>query len=207
MSHDSPEDAHDIPTDSADPVARRMGESRTTDGTIPERPDDLSTTSYRGLTDDALWNEITRVRPSVIIGVKPPQAPRGVFRGRSLTTDDDLAQALAEIAGINGVRRTDGRPRDHEPVRMLNGRPYPAITTDLADIRALSELRRLLSSTTSNLSTSSTASAARCPPTRPTWPTRPSAPTPPTSRPTTSPGTSGTWESRTPGPCSRTPRA
>ncbi|MFD9196071.1 S8 family serine peptidase [Streptomyces phaeochromogenes] len=143
MSDDAPEGPQDFPPGTRDSVAQRLGQSLTVDGSVPDRLDDLPTASYRSLSDHALWNEITRVQPRTIVGIKPPDIARGVFRGQSMANRDDLARFADEITRVEGVRPVDDPLSEYEAAATLDDQPYPAIIVDLADARALSELRRL----------------------------------------------------------------
>jgi hypothetical protein len=126
-----------------DPIDARTGESFTSEGTVPPRPDDLSTMSYRSLPDEYLWNEIARIRPVAVVALKHPDATRGSFRGRTLLTREDFSWAVEQLARLDGVRLVEDGENGIIIPTMLDGERYPTVHVELSGAQALSTLRTL----------------------------------------------------------------
>ena len=141
------DDSSDRPSDDGpgrppDDIEARTGESLTPDGEVPPRPENLSTMSYRSLPDDALWNEVNRISAVVVVAMKHPDAARGVFRGRLMISEDDLAAGIERIRGIEGLRILDDDGDEHRMPTMADGRSYPALHAEVLSRDALLTLRR-----------------------------------------------------------------
>ena len=92
------------------------------EGIPPPRVEDLSTLSYRSLSDTDLFGEISLIEPIALVGLKSPLLDRGVFRGQVLLTDGERQSAEAAVRSLSGIalqRLPDGLPQVQGP---LSGR-------------------------------------------------------------------------------------
>jgi hypothetical protein len=117
------------------------------DGNLPARAEDLTTVSYRSLPDEELWQQIARIKPVALVGLKSPDQTRGVFRNRTVIPESDARRAIHTIQTIPRLRRIDREDKDGREMApmplMADGSHYPGICVEVPDVAALSDLRSL----------------------------------------------------------------
>jgi subtilisin family serine protease len=109
----------------------------------PPRLDDLSTPSFRSLSDALLWEELAQFEGVALVGLKASGLHRGVFRGRVLISPPELEIAIDALLSVPGVEPYEQAPEDRYIPLMADGRAYPMTTVRITSLEALSVVRRL----------------------------------------------------------------
>jgi hypothetical protein len=125
-----------------DAIDMRTGNALFTDGTVPPREDNLTTPSFRSLSDEELWTQLTRFTPVAIVALKSSDVARGVFRGRLTDDGNGLSDAIQRVVNVRGVSAIDS-DEDLSMPTMLDGASYPALHVEVGSMEALRELRAL----------------------------------------------------------------